>query len=331
MTWQQLKKVLAFYGRFTLSFTQVGYLARRVFWPKFAPDFRGQHWLVTGGSGGLGRQMVLEALRGGATVLAAARSESKLAELRAEVTAAGLTGLETECCDFTSTADTERLIERLVARGQRFDALMNNVGVLNDDLIVTSEGREASFVSNLLSHYQLTEALIAKQLLGKGSVVVNVTSGGGYNVPLMTGTMNVTDPKRYNGTVAYGFHKRAQMVLNQYWRNAYGALGIDFFVMHPGWADTAGVQRSLPRFRKILKSILRDAKSGADTAIWRKNWYGSIALCARRTCIRTRGRLARRRSRWLHGSRPSWRAGRADALSRSEKDGLAARDRLEHL
>jgi dehydrogenase/reductase SDR family protein 12 len=38
--------------------------------------------------------------------------------------------------------------------------------------------------------------------------------------------------------------------------------------MHPGWADTAGVKRSLPRFRKILKSILRDESSGADTAIW---------------------------------------------------------------
>ncbi|MGA1424629.1 MAG: SDR family NAD(P)-dependent oxidoreductase [Steroidobacteraceae bacterium] len=268
MTWQQLKKVLAFYGRFTLSFTQVGYRARRLFWPSFTPDFRGQHWLITGGSGGLGRQMVFEALRGGASVVAAARSESKLAELRADAAAAGLSGLETECCDFTSTADTERLIERLVARGRRFDALMNNVGVLNDDLIVTSEGREASFVSNLLSHYQLTEALIAKEMLGKGSVIVNVTSGGGYNVPLMTGTMNVTDPKRYNGTIAYGFHKRAQMVLNQYWRDTYGSRGIDFFVMHPGWADTAGVKRSLPRFRKILKSILRDEKSGADTAIW---------------------------------------------------------------
>lgn len=116
MNWQQLKKIVAFYGRFTLSFTQVGYRARCVYWPKFTPNFRGQYWLVTGGSGGLGRQMVLKALRGGATVVAAARSDGKLAELRAEVAAAGLMGLETECCDFTSTADTERLIERLVAR-----------------------------------------------------------------------------------------------------------------------------------------------------------------------------------------------------------------------
>jgi dehydrogenase/reductase SDR family protein 12 len=268
MTLQQLKKIVAFYGRFTLSFTQVGYLWRRLFWPAFKPDFAGQHWLVTGGSGGLGREMVFAALRGGATVTAAARSADKLRALEAEVTAAGLSGLDTETCDFTLTADTQRFIERLLAKGRRIDALMNNVGVLNDDLMITAEGREASFGSNILSHYQLTEALVAGGLLGRGSVVVNVTSGGGYNVPLMTAMLNVTDPARYNGTVAYGFHKRGQMVLNQHWRDAYGSRGIDFYVMHPGWSDTAGVKRSLPRFRKILRPILRDERSGADTAIW---------------------------------------------------------------
>lgn len=268
MNLQQLKKIAAFYGRFTLSFTQVGYLARKLFWPRFTPDFKGQHWLVTGGSGGLGREMVMVALRGGATVTAAARSADKLRALEAEVKAAGLTGLDTETCDFTLTADTQRLIERLLAGGRRIDALMNNVGVLNDDLTITDEGREASFGSNILSHYQLTEALIAGGLLARGSVVVNVTSGGGYNVPLMTSMLNVTDPARYNGTVAYGFHKRGQMVLNQHWRDTYGSRGIDFYVMHPGWSDTAGVQRSLPRFRRILRPILRDERSGADTAIW---------------------------------------------------------------
>ena len=268
MNLQQLKKIAAFYGRFTLSFTQVGYLARRVFWPSFTPSFSGQHWLVTGGSGGLGREMVMTALRAGATVAAAARSADKLRALEADAKAAGLSGLDTECCDFTLTADTQRLVERLLAKGRRIDALMNNVGVLNDDLTITAEGREASFGSNILSHYQLTEALVAGGLLGRGSVVVNVTSGGGYNVPLMTSMLNVTDPARYNGTVAYGFHKRGQMVLNQHWRDTYGARGIDFYVMHPGWSDTAGVKRSLPRFRKILRPILRDERSGADTAIW---------------------------------------------------------------
>jgi hypothetical protein len=38
--------------------------------------------------------------------------------------------------------------------------------------------------------------------------------------------------------------------------------------MHPGWADTPGVQTSLPRFRKLMRPLLRDAGQGADTIVW---------------------------------------------------------------
>jgi dehydrogenase/reductase SDR family member 12 len=269
MTYQQFKKIMAFYGRFTLSFTQVGYRWRRLGWAPFKPDYSGQHWLVTGGSGGLGRHVVLAAARGGATVTAVARSEAKLATLRADAAAAGLRGVDTECCDFTLQSDTERLLQRLRTAGRHIDVLVNNVGVLLDDHSLTAEGRESSFASNLLSHYQLTEGLIRAGLLrGPGAAVVNVTSGGGYNVPLSVAMLNARDARKYNGTAAYGFHKRAQMVLNQYWRDTYGDRGIAFYVMHPGWADTDGVKRSLPRFRKILRPILRDAASGADTVLW---------------------------------------------------------------
>ena len=269
MNYQQLKKIAAFYTRFTASYTQVGYRWRRLSWKKFTPDYRGQHWLVTGASGGIGRYIALAAARAGATVTAVARSEAKLAQLRADASQQGIAGLDTECCDFTLQSDTGRLVERLVARGRRIDVLVNNVGVLNDDLVVTAEGREASFVSNLLSHYQMTEGLLKGGVLREaGGTVVNMTSGGGYNMPLSVAMLNVTDPAKYNGVFAYGFHKRAQIVLNQVWRNKYGARGIAFYVMHPGWADTDGVKRSLPRFRKILKSILRDEASAADTALW---------------------------------------------------------------
>jgi dehydrogenase/reductase SDR family protein 12 len=269
MNWQQLKKVAAFYGRFTLSFTQVGYLARRIGWGTLAPDFRGQHWLVTGGSGGLGGWIATEAARAGATVTAAARSESKLLALRDAARAQGIQGIDVEVCDFSLQSDTARLLGRLRQAGRPVDVLVNNVGVLNDDLLVTAEGREASFTINFLSHYLLTEGLVRHGVLrAPGGLVINMTSGGGYNAPLATGFMNVTDPKKFNGTVAYAFHKRGQMVLNQYWRDTYGPRGLTFYVMHPGWADTDGVKRSLPRFRKILKSILRDAASGGDTAIW---------------------------------------------------------------
>ncbi|HEX5651111.1 MAG TPA: SDR family NAD(P)-dependent oxidoreductase [Steroidobacteraceae bacterium] len=269
MNLQQLKKIVAFYSRFTASFTQVGYRWRSLGWERFTPDYRGQRWLVTGGSGGIGRHIVLAAAGAGAEVVAVARSAGKLDQLRTAASTAGIAGVTTETCDFTLQSDTERLLQRLEAGGRAFDVLVNNVGVLLDDLDVTREGREASFVTNLLSHYQLTEGLVRRGLLrAPGGCVVNMTSGGGYNMPLMVGMLNVTDPRTYNGVFAYGFHKRAQMVLNQYWRDKYGPRGIQFYVMHPGWADTDGVKRSLPRFRKILRPILRNEASGADTALW---------------------------------------------------------------
>ncbi len=265
---RQIVGALVFYGRFAASFSQVGYLARRMFWPAFKPDFRGQHWLVTGGSGGLGRQMAWAALKGGATVTAAARSEQKLRELASAAAAEGLSGLEIERCDFTSMRETRELVDRLSSRGRRIDVLMNNVGVMNDTLVVTPENLEASFASNLLAHYVLTEGLIERGALGRDSVVVNITSGGAYSVPLSTALLNITNPAQFNGVMAYAAHKRAQIALTSFWRERHRETGVEFYVMHPGWADTAGVQRSLPRFRRLFKPVLRDARSGADTALW---------------------------------------------------------------
>ncbi len=269
MNWQQLKKVVAFYGRFTLSFTQVGYRARSLTWPPLKANFSGQKWLVTGASSGLGLFIAQEAARRGAHVTIAARNPQKLAQAVADSKALGIERIDTVVCDFSLQSDTARLLRELLAANKKFDVLINNVGVLNDEHLLTSEGREASFTINFLSHYLLTEGLIrGGAFTGNRPVVINMTSGGSYNVPLSAAMLNVVDPTIFNGTAAYAFHKRGQIVLNQFWRNTYGPKGFTFYVMHPGWADTEGVKRSLPRFRKILKSVLRDSASGGDTAIW---------------------------------------------------------------
>jgi len=38
--------------------------------------------------------------------------------------------------------------------------------------------------------------------------------------------------------------------------------------MHPGWADTPGVRRSLPTFRRVTGPLLRSPAQGADTLVW---------------------------------------------------------------
>jgi hypothetical protein len=38
--------------------------------------------------------------------------------------------------------------------------------------------------------------------------------------------------------------------------------------MHPGWVDTPGLARSLPRFYQFTKLLLRTPEQGADTIVW---------------------------------------------------------------
>ena len=58
------------------------------------------------------------------------------------------------------------------------------------------------------------------------------------------------------------------MILTTEWAKRWQADGIAVNAMHPGWADTPGVESSLPAFHRVTKKILRTPAEGADTIIW---------------------------------------------------------------
>ncbi|MGQ0836734.1 MAG: SDR family NAD(P)-dependent oxidoreductase [Gammaproteobacteria bacterium] len=262
----KLRKLVAFYGRFLVSFSAIGYRARAITWRPLGTDFTGKTWVVTGATGGIGRAIVGGAASRGATVIALARSRDKLAELVRNTPGPGrVLPLEV---DLALVADTRRAAAQLVARRTPLDVLVNNVGVLLDDLSVTSEGFETSYATNLLTHWVLTEALLAGGALTPHATVIEMSSGGMYNAPLMLDYMGMKDPRKYNGVYAYAVHKRGQAELIRYWHGRHAARGMRFYVMHPGWADTDGVKTAMPNFRRRLKSVLRNSAQGADTALW---------------------------------------------------------------
>jgi NAD(P)-dependent dehydrogenase (short-subunit alcohol dehydrogenase family) len=76
------------------------------------------------------------------------------------------------------------------------------------------------------------------------------------------------DVARYDGVVAYAQHKRAQVVLNGLWAERLRGRPVESYAMHPGWARTAGVATSLPRFERLMRPLLREPAEGADTIVW---------------------------------------------------------------
>lgn len=261
-------KGLAFFGRFANSFSSLGFRQRRLLWDDSPFDFSGQRWLVTGATGGIGRAISEAAVSAGATVTVLARDEAKLTQLKEALG----DSIEPRRVDLSLSQDIRRLLGSLGGDSEKpYDVLVNNVGVLLNEHALTSEGFECSFATNLLNHFLLTEHLIGHGLLSAESAVINMSSGGMYNVPLTIARLNETDPHRYNGVTAYAHHKRAQVTLNAWWQAQHADLGPRFYVMHPGWVDTAGVRTSLPGFRALFKSVLRTAGQGADSALWLAN------------------------------------------------------------
>lgn len=277
MNIKTLLKIANFYIRFTPNYTKIGYLARRLFRAGSAKlDFSGQRWVITGASSGLGKSMVHTAANAGAEVIAVARSQENLDSAISELESDAAARVTTMVSDLSLQSGTQDLLDRLLASSAKIDVLMNNVGLLLNEFSLTSEGRETSFATNILSHFLLTEGLADNDGFTGDAVVVNMTSGGMYNAPLGIAGLNRTQGKSYNGKASYAFAKRAQVSLTPYWNRKYADKGIRFYVTHPGWSRTPGVKTALPIFWKLQYLILRTPRQGADTAIW---------LCANRPAV----------------------------------------------
>ena len=94
-----------------------------------------------------------------------------------------------------------------------------------------------------------------------------MSSGGMYAAGLTVSQLQMT-PAKYNGTEQYARAKRAQVTLNEMCADRFRDSGVRFHAMHPGWADTPGVDASLPTFSKVMGPLLRTPEQGADTLVW---------------------------------------------------------------
>ncbi len=94
---------------------------------------QGRIALVTGASQGIGRACALELARQGATVALAARNESKLAEIAAEIATAG--GQASAFALDVSSEDSIRSgAKAILDQYGKVEILVNNAGITRDDL-----------------------------------------------------------------------------------------------------------------------------------------------------------------------------------------------------
>jgi len=254
------------------GFSRIGFLVRsRVnHWDQVSSyDLSGKVVVITGPTSGLGKECVRILAPTGAQLVLVARNKEKCQDVISSIRNI-CTGPEPMCvvAEMGDLPSVGRAAREIATHFAQVFAIVHNAGALLNSREVSPQGIEQTVASHVLGPHLLTTVLLPNLIATQGSVVT-VSSGGMYSadLPNIDGKRTLEmRPDIYNGSKQYAIAKRAQVTLNEIWATKERAVHFDS--MHPGWADTPGVQESIPAFRRITKPILRSAQQGADTIAW---------------------------------------------------------------
>jgi NAD(P)-dependent dehydrogenase (short-subunit alcohol dehydrogenase family) len=251
------------------GYSSLGYRLRQPTWDSgdlAAMD--GRVVLVTGATSGIGRAAAEGFAELGASVRILARDRRRGEQARDEIAArSGNRDVGVELCDLSNLAAVRGFAERFSAQAPRLDVLVNNAGVLTASRMLSADGIELTFATNVLGAFLLTKMLAGLLARSAPSRTINVSSGGMYTQRLHVEDLQMASEK-FDGPVAYARTKRIEVILTELWAERLAPEGVVVHAMHPGWVDTPGLASSLPRFQHLARPLLRTPRQGADTIVW---------------------------------------------------------------
>jgi len=197
--------------------------------------FEGKVVLVAGGTGGLGRAVTLAFLEEGAKVVVTYRKQEELDALKiaAGVNTAQLDGV---AVDVTDEAAVRQLIEKIVGKYRRLDAMVNTVGgYAGGTKLWELETKvfEQMLALNLRSGYALSRAAVRAMLKEGHGAIVNVASKAAVD--------------HAGGAAAYAASKSAAVALLDSLAEDLKGSGVRANTILPSIIDTEANRKAMPK------------------------------------------------------------------------------------
>ena len=182
--------------------------------------------LVTGASQGIGRAIALHLALAGYPVALAARNAGKLAEVKAEIEAAGGVA-ESFVLDVAEEASVRQTAKAVLERFGTVGILVNNAGATRDGLALRMKLADFDDVlrSNLTGAFLLTQALLSPMMKARWGRVINIASVVGE-----TGAA---------GQANYAASKAGMIGLTKSLAREFASRGITVNAVAPGFIQTA--------------------------------------------------------------------------------------------
>ena len=234
-------------------------------------NLQGQRILVTGVSAGLGIETARALAAHGADVVGAGRDLKKTkaatTHVRRDAATAG-GSFELVALDLASLKSVRECADELLAKGQFFDVVIANAGVMATPFGHTADGFETQFGTNHLGHFVLVNRIAP--LLRRGSRLINLSSAGHRfsNVDLDDSNFERTP---YEPFVAYGRSKTANILFAVAFDRRHRGRGVRAAAVHPGVIETELARHVEPaRIQALIDQISKErAAGGKESFQWK--------------------------------------------------------------
>ena len=245
-------------------------------------NLKGKRILITGVSAGLGVETARSLAAHGAQVVGAARDLNKAKAATEQVLKEAATHAEPFDLvelDLASLKSVRACADQLLAKGEPFDVVIANAGVMATPFGHTVDGFETQFGTNHLGHFVLVNRIAS--LIRDGGRLVNLSSSGHrYS------NVDLNDPSfehaPYEPFVAYGRSKTANILFAVAFDKRHRERGVRAAAVHPGGIKTElGRYVDSGRMEKVINDINQQLAAqgkgpfqwktipqGAATSVW---------------------------------------------------------------
>ncbi|MDB5972196.1 MAG: short chain dehydrogenase family protein [Hydrocarboniphaga sp.] len=235
--------------------------------------------VVTGASSGVGKAAAKALAAQGWRVIGLGRDAARCAAAEAELRASAAPGAQVEMlrADFSLLADTARAAREVIAGTDRIDVLLNNAGGVAHEMRMTSEGNEASFVSNHLGPFLLTQRLLpllcaTAAVSEPGTVRIIATSSIGHNNCPGIDWEDLQRTRNFSTGGAYTNAKLANILFTRELARRYASLGIVAHAMEPGVVLASNfvshADAGMQRYMATLTDVAVTPEQAAETLVF---------------------------------------------------------------
>lgn len=239
------------------------------------PNLSGKHFVITGGTSGIGKEAARELVRAGANVTITARNAAKAESTQKELSSERVKIVAMDLADLNSVRKAAREIQEPI------DVLILNAGVMAVPFTKTADDFELQMGTNHLGHFALA-GLLSSQILSR---VVTVSSQAHRTGSFGDGSIETIKDicfgkNKYQPWGAYGASKLANLLFTFELERIAADKGFGFhaFAAHPGYSNT-NLQSVGPKMRGSLRE--ERATAFMNTVIAQSAAKGALpTLCA---------------------------------------------------